>query len=177
MRECAVDGINIVRKVAYDVSRSVCIKIAYGESRQLLKHLLSHSVYDPLAQIYHYDRENIRKECRDRVAREHHRNVFPYDREINAALKLNSVDSRTRISRAEERELICSKREQKRRHEERPLHQNVFAKAQEDALSSLFIFWHSVLISQGKHLPSANRLSPYIHCRSQEDARACRIRL
>ena len=157
MGKCAVDGVDVIGQVADDVSRCVGVKIANGKDSQLFEHLLSHFVDDALTQAKHHHRERIGKQSRDDVAGKHEPNVYPNGGKIHAAFKLNGINCRARIFRAKEGELRCTQRQSQGENEQRPLLKHVFAESEEDALLSFFAHRLYGLISQGKHLPSANR--------------------
>ena len=54
-----VDSVDIIRKVADDISSRMSVEIPNGESCELFENLLSHFVYYFLAQLYHYDGKNV----------------------------------------------------------------------------------------------------------------------
>ena len=107
--------------MAYDVARRVSVEIVNRKDGQLLKYLLAHFVYDALAEVDHNDREKIGQKRRDNVAGEHKADVFPYNREVNANIKLDRVYRRARVLGSEQRKLICAEREEQSDQKQRPL--------------------------------------------------------
>ena len=126
MGKRCVDRVDIVGKMAYNVSRCVGIKVAYGECGQLFEYLLSHSVGNSLTQVYHYYRKKVGKKSGDHVAADHIGYVTKDLVELHSSLEINGINSRTRKSRSHKRELICAECEKQSDNKQRPLTKHVF---------------------------------------------------
>ena len=142
-RQRRVDRIDIVGNAADNIAGLVGVKVAHGQLREMVEHVLAHLVHDFLAEMDHQHRQDIRQHGGNEIEHEHQAAVIEYGGEIDlAGLRADRVDGPAGERRADEGEQVARDGEKQGGDHHADMAHQVPAQPDQDALAVLRLFGH-----------------------------------